>query len=206
MTRTARADSATKLKLLEAAQQLMLAKGYTATSVEEICAAAGVTKGSFFHYFASKEDLGKTVLDHFMASMYGAVMNSPFFKKPDPLQRVYGFIDFMVEVSRDPERRSGCLLGNFAQVLSDTHPDIRSLCAGHFSGWAETLKSQFDEAKAKYGTRRIDTQVLSEHFIALFEGSLMLAKTQKDIEIIERNLLNFKQFLKYVFKKECDHK
>ncbi len=200
--RIARSDSVTKVKLLEAAQRLMLAKGYTSTSVDEICEAAGVTKGSFFHYFESKEDLGKAVLDHFMSSMSKAIVDSPFFKKSDPLQRVYGFIDFMIEISRDPERRSGCLLGNFAQVLSDTHPDIRLLCAKHFSWWAEMLKHELDEAKAAHAIKRTaDTQVLSEHFIALFEGSLMLAKTQRDIKVIERNLRNFKQYLRSIFKK-----
>ena len=200
--RKAQPDSATKLKLLEAAQRLMLAKGYTATSVDEICEAAEVTKGSFFHYFGSKEDLGRAVLDYFMSSMSRAAQDSPFSQKRDPLQRVYGHIDFLIEVSKDPERRSGCLLGNFAQVLSDTHPDIRSLCAGHFSRWAGMLKHELDEAKTAHAIKgAVDTQVLSEHFIALFEGSLMLAKTQRDIEIIGRNLRNFKQYLKSIFEK-----
>ncbi len=198
--RTAISDSATKVNLLETAQKLMLSKGFTATSVDEICEAAGVTKGSFFHYFRSKEDLGKAVLDHFMASMSKAVLESPFFKKNDPLQRIYGYVDFMIEISRDPERRSGCLLGNFAQVLSDTHPDIRSLCAKHFRWWAETLKHELDRAKTKGALKKsVDTKVLAEHFIALFEGSLMLAKTQQDIGIIERNLLNYKRYLKSIF-------
>ena len=198
--RTKRLDSAIRVKLLEAAQRLMLAKGFTATSVEEICETAKVTKGSFFHYFASKEDLGKAVLDHFMTAMSKAVLEAPFFKKDDPLQRIYGYIDFMIEISRDPERQSGCLLGNFAQVLSDTHPDIRSICARHFSWWAGTLKHELDEAKDRHAIdKSIDTQVLAEHFIALFEGSLTLAKTQYDIGIIERNLRNFKLYLKTIY-------
>ncbi len=200
--RTAKPTSETKLKLLEAAQRLMLAKGFTATSVDEICEAAEVTKGSFFHYFESKEDLGKEVLDHFMASMSVAISESPFSKKSDPLQRVFGFIDFMIEVSKRPERRSGCLLGNFAQILSDTHPDIGSLCAGYFSWWAQMLKHELDEAKVRHKIKKsLDTQVIAEHFIALFEGSLMLAKTQHDIEIIGRNLKNFKQYLRGLFSK-----
>jgi TetR/AcrR family transcriptional repressor of nem operon len=200
--RTKRTDSAIRVKLMEAAQRLMLAKGFSATSVDEICEAAEVTKGSFFHYFKSKEDLGKAVLDHFMSSMSQVVLGSPFFKKSDPLQRIYGYIDFMIDVSRDPERRSGCLLGNFAQVLSDTHPDIRSLCAKHFSWWADTLIHELDEAKKRHAIKRsVDTRVLAEHFIALFEGSLMLAKTRQDIGIIERNLRNYKQYLKNIFGK-----
>ena len=200
--RTKKTDSAKRVKLLEAAQRLMLAKGFTATSVEEICEAAGVTKGSFFHYFASKENLGKAVLDYFMTTMLKAVSDSPYFRKNDPLERVYGYIDFMIEISRDPERQSGCLLGNFSQVLSDTHPDIRALCSGHFTWWAETLRHELDEANKRHKIKKsVDARVLAEHFIALFEGSLMLAKTHHDIGIIERNLRNYKQYLKSVFEK-----
>lgn len=200
--RTAKTDSVTRLKLLEAAQQLMLLKGYTATSVEEICEAAHLTKGSFFHYFGNKEDLGKAVLDHFMSSMSRAVLDSPSFKKDDPLERIYGYIDFMIAISREPERRSGCLLGNFAQVLSDTNPDIRLLCASHFSWWAEMLTHELDEAKRKHAIGKdVDTEVLAEHFIALFEGSLMLAKTRMDIGVVERNLRDFKKYLKSLFGK-----
>jgi len=199
--RTRQENPATRKKLLEMAQHLMLAKGYTATSVEEICAAATLTKGSFFHYFASKEDLGKAVLDRYVNTMFLAAQNAPFLKKNDPLQRLYGYIDFMVEVSKDPVRSSGCLLGNFAQVLTDTHPEIRTQCAGHFKLWADMLKQQLDAAKAVYKVKGLDTATLADHFIALFEGSLMLAKTRQAPDVVANNLLHFKNYLKIVFKK-----
>lgn len=172
-----------------------------ATSVEEICEAADFTKGSFFHYFTSKEDLGKVVLDRYVNTMFQAVQNAPFLKKSDPLQRLYGYIDFMIEVSKDPARRSGCLLGNFAQVLTDTHPEIRTQCAAHFGLWADMLKQELDAAKAVYKVKGLDTDTLADHFIALFEGSLMLAKTRQDLDVIANNLNHFKNYLKTIFKK-----
>jgi TetR/AcrR family transcriptional repressor of nem operon len=198
--RTRKENPATKEKLLETAQHLMLAKGYTATSVEDICEAANLTKGSFFHYFASKEDLGKAVLDRYVNTTFQAVQNGPFLKKSDPLQRLYGYIDFMVEVSKDPARRSGCLLGNFAQVLTETHPEIRTQCAAHFGQWAGMLKQELDAAKAAYNVKGLDTGTLADHFIALFEGSLILAKTRQDLDVIANNLNHFKNYLKTLFK------
>jgi len=199
--RTRQANPAARVKLLEMAQHLMLAKGYTATSVEEICEAAELTKGSFFHYFASKEDLGKAVLDRYVVSMVHDARNAPFMNKKDPLLRVYGYIDFMIEVSKDPARRSGCLLGNFAQVLTDTHPEIRTQCASHFSLWVDMLKQELDAAKAAYRVKGFDTGSLADHFIALFEGSLMLAKTRQDPDVIANNLHHFKIYLKTLFGK-----
>jgi TetR/AcrR family transcriptional repressor of nem operon len=199
--RTRQENPAAREKLLETAQQLMLAKGYTATSVEEICEAASLTKGSFFHYFPSKEELGKAVLDRFVATMSQAIQNAPFMKKSDPLQRLYGHVDFMIDVSKDPARSSGCLLGNFAQVLTDTHPEIRSQCAAHFRLWADMLKQELDAAKRAYKVKGLDTCSLADHFIALFEGSLMLAKTRRDLDVIANNLFHFKKYLKSIFGK-----
>jgi TetR/AcrR family transcriptional repressor of nem operon len=199
--RTRQKNPLTREKLLETAQHLMLAKGYTATSVEEICETADLTKGSFFHYFASKEDLGKAVLDRYVHTMLEAAQKAPFFKKSDPLQRIYGYIDFMIAASKDPARRSGCLLGNFAQVLTDTNPEIRTQCAAHFRLWSDMLKQELDAAKAVYKVRGLDTGALADHFIALFEGSLMLAKTGQDLGVIANNLHHFKMYLKSIFSK-----
>ncbi len=198
--RTRQENPAAREKLLETAQHLMLAKGYTATSVEEICEAANLTKGSFFHYFKSKEDLGKVVLERYINATFQAIQNAPFFKKSDPLQRLYGYIDFMIALSKDPARRSGCLLGNFAQVLTDTHPEIRTQCAGHFRLWADMLKQELDAAKAAYNVKGLATGTLADHFIALFEGSLMLAKTRQDLDVVANNLNQFKKYLKSIFE------
>jgi TetR/AcrR family transcriptional repressor of nem operon len=199
--RTRQENPATREKLLETAQHLMLAKGYTATSVEEICVAAKLTKGSFFHYFATKEDLGKAVLNRYINTMFQDIHSASFFKKSDPLQRLYGYIDFMVEIAKDPARSSGCLLGNFAQVLTDTNPEIRIQCASLFKFWSDMLKQELDAAKVVYKVKGLDTGTLAEHFIATFEGSLMLAKTQQDLDIVENSLAHFKNYLKSLFVK-----
>src|SRR6516225_3123116 len=108
----AQSDSLTKHKMLDAAQDLMLAKGYTATSVDEICEAAGLTKGSFFHYFEGKEHLGRLVAERFYASWQQLSRAAPFRRKKDPLDRVFGQVDFFIAMSRRPAWK-GCLLGTF---------------------------------------------------------------------------------------------
>lgn len=194
--RKPQAFSLTKQKLLEAAQKLMLARGYPVTTLDDICAAARVTKGSFFHYFKSKEDLGKAVLEHFMVEHFQAMQSAAFIKKRDPLARVYGYVDFAIGMSKDPAIIHGCLLGSFAQDLSDTHPRIRLQCAHYFDQWAAALKRELDAAKAEYAPRAaIDTQSLAEHFIAVVEGALILVKVKQDAKILEKQLRHFKRYL-----------
>ncbi len=179
----------------------MLAKGFTATTVDEICETAGLTKGSFFHYFESKEDLARMALDRFVAAKAEGYQQAPFAKKRDPLQRVYGYVDFVIQMSKAPETLQGCLLGNFAQELSDTHPKIRTQCANHFAQWSAMFKRDLDEAKAQYAPQAsFDTQSLAEHFIAVLEGALILAKAKQEREQVAEHVQHFKRYVRRLFE------
>jgi TetR/AcrR family transcriptional repressor of nem operon len=198
--RKADPDSLTKQKLLDAAQELMLTKGYTNTSVEEICEAAGLTKGSFFHYFEGKEHLGRLLAERFYASKQQLFQAAPFRQKKDPLDRVFGFVDFLIEMSRSPLAAKGCLLGTFVQELSHTHPAIRSVCAGCFADAANRLTQDLEEAKVKYTPRaRWSTRSLAEHLTAVIQGAIILAKAKQDQKVVEESLLHFRGYLKCLF-------
>src|SRR5262245_948046 len=145
LMKTAAIDSPTKKKLLDAAQELMLVRGFTATSVDDVCSAAGVTKGSFFHYFEGTEQLGREVAERFFAAKRQLFQSAPFNQKQDPLERILGHIDFLIEMARAPEGSKGCLLGTFVQELSQTHPTIREVCAACFAGQTEWLGQGFRE-------------------------------------------------------------
>ncbi len=202
MTRAKSAPS-TKDKLLASANKLMLAKGFTATSVEEICQEAGLTKGSFFHYFQNKEDLGKAVSEYYWQTMWGLIDQSPSRTLTDPLERVSGFIDYFIEVAHNPTVKQGCLLGNFAQELADTYPEIRNVCAKWFERWADELQKDLAEAKAKYAPNSsLDTKDLANYIIAVIEGSWLLGKAYQDTGVNVRNLAHLKRYINSVFAKE----
>ena len=206
MSRTANPSSPAKKKLLDAAATLMLEKGFTATTVDDICDAAGLTKGSFFHYFENKDGLGKAVLKHEMERRRQMAETAPYGKLADPLDRVYGCLDFVAQMSRkmfsDPDLRAGCLIGNLAQELSYTHPKIRSECAECLAEVAKDLEVDLAAAKTKHAPKSsIDPRGLSEHFVAIMEGSFVLAKAQQNERLVGENLLHFKQYLQFLFKK-----
>ena len=201
--KSATVSHSVKEKLLGASQKLMLEKGFTATSVDEICEAAGVTKGSFFHYFENKEDLGKAVAEYYWQTMRAAWNDAPFRRHSDPLKRVCGFIDFFVALSKDRSVEQRCLLGNFAQELSDTHPDIRNVCAKCFTEWAEDLKKDLDATKEKYLPKKhLDTKSVAEYIVATMEGSLLLAKAHQDRSINTKNLKHLKRYIESIFEEK----
>lgn len=190
--------SNTKEKLLEEAAGLMLSKGFPATTIDEICEKAGVTKGCFFHYFSDKAQLGRELVER---STKNHIENAPYRSEKDPLKRVYACIDDAIEKFREGEPRHSCILGTFAQELSDTYPEIRKACERSFSLWAELLSRDLEEAKAaRKPAAQIDSKSTAYYFIALLEGSMILAKAQRSTAVPRQNLKLFREHVAGIFE------
>ena len=196
---TPKRGSATKQRLLDAAQRLMLAQGFSATTVESICAAAKLTKGSFFHYFDSKEQLGQELLERFCREFQDR-LQSKLARLEDPLERIDAAIEHAIDLSAACANQPGCLLGTFAQELSDTHPKMRNACQCAFTEWAKRLEQDFEEAKQRYAPQaQVDARSLAEHFIAVVEGAKILAKTSGDGRMEQRSLRHLQRYVHMVF-------
>ena len=194
------ATSATRERLLGAAQALMLAKGFSATTIEDICAAAKVTKGGFFHYFESKDELGTIVLKRFCESGQ-ALHQNLCGRETDPLKRVYAYLDNMIKLSQDPVMSQGCLLGLFAQELATTNSAIRKACCEGFSEWAKGFAKELAAAKAKYAPRKsFDPDEVAEHLVAVTEGAMILGKSRKDMRVMAPHLRHFKAYVKSLYE------
>src|ERR1700759_236903 len=100
-----------KTKLLDAAMTVIRSKGYTATTVDDICRAAGVTKGSFFHHFKSKDELALSAAAFWGEMTEGFFASAAYRQAADPLQRLLGYVDFRAEILRGGEPDYTCLLG-----------------------------------------------------------------------------------------------
>lgn len=200
MVKTALEDAPTKTRLLDAAQELMLAKGFAATTVEEMCDAAKVTKGCFFHYFESKDQLGRELLERFCAQAARLHEACCGVEEHDPLKRVYQYLDGMIALSQDPVTGKGCLLGTFTQELSDVQPGMRKCCAEGFAAWAKQVGTLLAAAKAQHPPKTaFDPTELAEHFIAVLEGSLILGKARDNMKVVAQNIRHFKGYVKALF-------
>src|SRR5579863_8352537 len=83
-----------KKRILDAALHVIRAKGYSATRVEDICEAAGLTKGSFFHHFDSKEELAVAAADYWIEGTGAFFASAPYHTLDDPLDRLLAYVDF----------------------------------------------------------------------------------------------------------------
>src|SRR5260370_22845313 len=147
----ARSQSSAKTKLLDAALSVIRAKGYSATTVDDICQAAGVTKGGFFHHFRSKEELAVSAAGHFSSMADALFSTAPYRNLPDPVDRLLGYVDFRKAILQGDLPQFTCLLGTMVQEAYETHPLIREACEKHIAEHAGMVEADISEAMRKYG-------------------------------------------------------
>lgn len=196
-------DASTKDRLFDAAQALILAKGFVGTTVDDVCKAAKVTKGSFFHYFKSKDDLARQLLERYCLENALCFSGACCEKTADPLERVYGFLDTVIDVLKK-KAGSGCLVGSMAQELSETHPEIRSICGRAFGEMARVLERELKEAKTKHAPKNaaIKPDSLARHFVVVLEGTLLVTKVRSgETASPEEGLKHYKDYLKALFER-----
>lgn len=197
--RKALADPPARKKILEAARNLFLEKGYEGASVDEICSAAKLTKGSFFHYFKSKDEVCVAALDQYQNDMKATFTACTCSEAKDPLERIYGFLDGLKKAFKD-SAGGGCFMGAMAQELSDTHPAIRKMCGAGFDGIIAFLEKDLAAAKAKYAPKSsIDPKGLAAHFVAVVQGSMLISRVRKDGRIKTDEIGHYKEYLKRLF-------
>jgi TetR/AcrR family transcriptional regulator, transcriptional repressor for nem operon len=189
-----------KTKLLDAALTVIRTKGYTATRVEDICEAAGVTKGSFFHHFKSKEELALAAAEYFSSMADRLFAAAPYRNLADPLDRLLGYVDFRKAILMGTLPQFTCLLGTMVQEVYETHPLIREACDRYISAHAATLETDIAAALRKYGTRDDWTaESLAFHTQAVIQGAFILAKAQGSAAVAASNLDHLRRYLELLF-------
>ena len=192
----ARASSDSKVKFLDAALRVIRAKGYEATTLDDVCEAAGLTKGSFFHHFESKEALALAAADHFAAMAESAFAAAPYRKAADPLDRVLGYVDFRASLMRGELPDFTCLLGMMVQETYETHPAIRKACDRHINDHAKTVASDLAEAKRRHAPNAPwDPQSMALYTQAVIQGAFVLAKAKDGPEVAVECLTHLRRYL-----------
>lgn len=196
--RAARHES--KTKLLDAALHVIRAQGYSATRIEDICEAAGLTKGSFFHHFKSKEDLAIQAAKHWSMVTGGFFAAAPYHALPDPLDRVLAYIDFRKAILRGELPEFTCLVGTMVQETYDTHPDIRQACDQSISDHAAMVEADIAAAMRARGiTGPWTAQSLALHTQAVIQGAFILAKAKHGPEVAAESLDHLRRYLELLF-------
>jgi TetR/AcrR family transcriptional repressor of nem operon len=188
-----------RTRLLEAARDLVREQGFAATSVEQLCRAAGVTKGAFFHHFASKEALGMAAAEYWAETTSAFFAGAAYHDHPDPLDRVMGYLDFRRQIVAGDIAEFSCLVGTMTQEVYHAHPALRDACAASIFGHAATLEPDIAAAMQARGVTGFSAASLATHSQAVLQGAFILAKAGDDPALATDRIDHLTRYLKLLF-------
>lgn len=182
-------SSDAKTRLLETAMALMAVRGFSAVGVHEICVQAGVKKGSFFHFFPSKQILVLAVLDAWEQQLR-ALWEQAMLADCAPLERLTRLFALAYDAQRTRRdtcgHMGGCPIGNLSLELSHQDTLVRQKVQAIFNAWAVIVEHMLHEAVATGALPAIDAGLTAQAIVAYFEGVLLLAKTHNDPAVVTR--------------------
>lgn len=169
-----------RLRLIAATIDLVRSNGYAATRVEDVCAAAGVTKGSFFHHFASKEDLAIASAVAWNERAAKLFADAPYTLHRDPLDRLLGYVKFRKQMVDGQMFEWTCYAGTTIQEVHENYPGIRDACAESIRDHVAFLAGLIRAALVEYPVPRLKPETLATYIQAVTQGAFVMAKALQD--------------------------
>ncbi len=178
-------------RLIQAAGQLFHTRSYEAVGVQELCEAAGVNKGSFYHFFPSKDDLAAAVIDAQWVAVRDEILAPTLADDVAPLARISRFFERLARDQRSARRdlgvTPGCPLANLSGELCTHEPKLRRKLARVFDGMRAALEATLRDAVAAGELPRgTDVSRRAEALVALTEGALLLSAAHDDPALVGR--------------------
>ncbi len=190
-----------RTRLLEAASEIIRAKGFASSSVDDLCKAAAVTKGAFFHNFGSKEALGIAVAEFWARTTSDFFAAAPYHQPVDALGRVLAYVAFRKAIITDDIADFSCLVGTMVQEVYLSSPGIRDACAAAIFNHAATLEADIELARRERGIADGWTAKSLAHLTqAVIQGGFVLAKAGSAPELARESLDHLERYIRLLFR------
>jgi len=199
-----RKGSDTRERLLAHAESAVLAKGFAATSIEEIFSAVGITKSGFFYHFKDKADLAKALMLRYLE--HDKAVLDDLFSRADELNEdpLHGFLvglklfaEMMAEL---PEVHPGCLAASFCYQDQLFNREINKLNADGLLSWRQRFGERLNKIAQQYPPRQpVDIEALADMAATLVEGGLILGRVLRDPTILPRQVLLYRDLVRATF-------
>jgi TetR/AcrR family transcriptional repressor of nem operon len=191
-----------RAKLVDAALTVVRSKGYSATRVDDICDAAGLTKGSFFHHFDSKDDLALAAAElwrHRAKSLFAAMNTNP---SADPLDRLFAYLALRKSLMTGDLAQWTCFAGTMIQETYATHPHLRDACEKSIAEHSASVAEMIAEAMRQHGVRGDWTaESLALHVQGVIQGAYVLAKAKGQAKVATDSIDHLRRYLELLFRR-----
>jgi TetR/AcrR family transcriptional repressor of nem operon len=194
----------TRERILAIAEASVLAKGFGATSIEEIIAEAGITKSGFFYHFKDKNELAREMVRRYVEhndQLFDELFGRGQELSDDPLQAFLIGLKLLAETMSDlPNGHPGCLIASICYQERLFDREVVELTAQSVRAWNARFRSYLEAIAARHPPREaIDLDDLADMLSCIVDGAIIMSKTLNDPSRLARQVLAFRAFVKLIF-------
>ncbi|HWQ87790.1 TetR/AcrR family transcriptional regulator [Brevundimonas sp.] len=194
----------TRDRIMDVAEASVLAKGFAATSIDEILFEAGITKSGFFYHFRDKNDLALALISRFR-NQYLPLFEEVFERadelNEDPLHAFLVGLKLLAELMADVQKeRPGCLVATFVYQDQQFDGRVRAILVEVSETWRAQFLARLERIAAIHPPRiDIDLADLADMLTTVIDGGILLSKTVRQPELLARQVLAYRTFVRLVF-------
>lgn len=195
---------ATRERILSAAAELVLHRGFAGTSLDVLLKKVGITKGAFFYHFKSKAELGRALIRRhavYEEELLNHLLRRAENLSKDPLQQVLlavGLLEEKIIAQGGPPE--GCLYATYAYETEQFEPDVRKIIADALVLWRNEFAARLRQAVVQRPPKiAIDADELADIFSTILEGAFIMARVMDDRGIFIRHMRHYRNYLELIF-------
>lgn len=196
----------TKEQILEAAQSAILAKGFSATSIDELIAEVGISKSGFFYHFSDKTNLARALLERYIEqddAVFDQVFDEAAELSEDPLHRFLIGLKLLAKVFSDlPNGHPGCIVASVCYHEQLFDQEVRDINARAVLAWRTRFHGYVKEIAERYPPRiDVDLEDLADMFSVVGDGGIILSRVTGDKRLLPKQLLLYRDFVRLIFER-----
>jgi TetR/AcrR family transcriptional repressor of nem operon len=201
---SAQPERNTRDRIQDAAQALILRQGYTATSIDQIVDAVGITKGAFFYHFKSKSELARALIERYARSDL-AILNDNLARaeklSQDPRQQLLIFVGLLIELTESMQEASGCLFASYCYESGQFDDEIHTVVTRAILAWRAAIGAKLEAALQMRAARTpVDVDSLADLLTVILEGAYIMARVFKRPATLAEQLRHYRTYLELLLQ------
>ena len=193
----------TRERIVDAGLYLFWLQGYAATGMAEILARAEANAGSFYHFFKTKEELLLAVLELYIQSLEPVVVQPVLGGIADPVERVFGILEFYRKNLLATGCTYGCPIGRLALEIPEEQFRVHKRLADNFDGWTAAIEKCLGDARERFpeGT---NFATLSKFVLTVMEGGVMQARAHREVGPFDASVEHLREYFRLMMARSGD--
>jgi AcrR family transcriptional regulator len=195
----------TRERILSVAETIILQRGFSATSIDDILQNAAITKGGFFYHFNGKKELARALVERYLDEddrIFAGLFAQADAQSDDPLQQVLLFLEQFADMMRTlQDTHPGCLVASFTYESQQLDADVHELVKQGVLIWRKLLLARLEKVAALYSARApMSLTAVADMFTSSVEGGIILSRILQSNEPLADQIMLYRQYLQLLFQ------